>query len=154
MERLKSELQSKYDWTNSTAFNTVDTLRENALNNRNIASFLRVNGYYATESELIAIIRRLDVDADQKITFDEFIEGMRPQNPSLEESYGSSSSSVLRSPSKFEDSKKSFSSPSRTAYGFDRSPMRQSHFQDSAVSSSGFLQAPLTSSSLIPTSSP
>lgn len=38
-----------------------------------------MNGYYATEAEIVAIIRRLDVDADQKITYDEFIEAFRPQ---------------------------------------------------------------------------
>jgi 16S rRNA G527 N7-methylase RsmG len=64
VERLKHELQLRYDWTNSRAFETVDTLRENALNFRNIQSFLRINGFYATEGELSAIIRRLDVDAD------------------------------------------------------------------------------------------
>jgi len=53
------------------------------LNSRNIQSFLRLNGFYATDSEIVAIIRRLDVDADQRITYDEFIEALRPQLPTL-----------------------------------------------------------------------
>ena len=64
MERLKQELSLRYDWTNRGAFETIDSLRDLALNARNIASFLRLNGYYATDSEIVAIIRRLDVDAD------------------------------------------------------------------------------------------
>lgn len=64
VERLKHELQQRYDWTNRAAFETIDTTRDHALNSRNIQSFLRLNGFYATESELVAIIRRLDVDAD------------------------------------------------------------------------------------------
>ena len=47
-------------------------MREGSINHRNIASFLKINGYYATDSEVDAIIRRLDVDADSKITFEEF----------------------------------------------------------------------------------
>jgi Ca2+-binding EF-hand superfamily protein len=71
-------LALRYDWSNRAAFETVDSLRDLALNNRNIQSFLRVNGFYATDNELVAIIRRLDVDADQKITYEEFIEAFRP----------------------------------------------------------------------------
>ena len=35
-------------------------------------SFLCNTGYHASESEVIAIIRRLDVDADQRVSFEEF----------------------------------------------------------------------------------
>jgi len=85
---------------------------------------LRLNGFYATDSEIVAIIRRLDVDADQRITYDEFIEALRPQLPGL----GGDSSSAL------EERK-------------ERSPLRESHasrLHDSAylgassLSTSGF----------------
>ncbi len=42
---------------------------------------MRLQGHYATDSEVIAIIRRLDVDADQKITYDEFADGFRAPVP-------------------------------------------------------------------------
>ena len=35
-------------------------------------SFLCNTGYHASESEVIAIIRRLDLDADQRVSFEEF----------------------------------------------------------------------------------
>ena len=38
-----------------------------------------MNSYRATESEIIAIVRRLDADADQRITFNEFNEMMDRQ---------------------------------------------------------------------------
>lgn len=57
-------MQARYDWSTRGAFDNIDSLREYQLNSRNIQSFLRLNGFYATESELVAIIRRLDVDAD------------------------------------------------------------------------------------------
>lgn len=44
---------------------------------QNLAQFLKVNGYFATEAELNSIIRRLDVDGDRVITFAEFIESMK-----------------------------------------------------------------------------
>jgi hypothetical protein len=47
---------------------------------------LKLNGHYATESEIVAIIRRLDIDADQKITYEEFAEALKAtQVPSLDE---------------------------------------------------------------------
>lgn len=64
LERNKSELQRRYDFSTLAAFDSVDTIRRGHINNSEVQSFLKVNGYYATESEIIAIIRRLDVDAD------------------------------------------------------------------------------------------
>jgi len=78
VEVRKHDLQKRYDWTGAAAFNSIDTLRLGFIEHRHIADFLKKNGHYATESELIAIIRRLDVDADQKITFDEWCEAIRP----------------------------------------------------------------------------
>jgi Ca2+-binding EF-hand superfamily protein len=37
-----------------------------------ILHFCRSSGYNASESEIIAVIRRLDVDADQRIKYEEF----------------------------------------------------------------------------------
>ena len=77
-ETLKQELLHRYDWTNRAAFETIDSTRDLALNNRNIQSFLRLNGFYATDAEVTAIVRRLDVDADQKITYNEFVDALKP----------------------------------------------------------------------------
>jgi Ca2+-binding EF-hand superfamily protein len=64
LERNKSELSRRYDFSTLAAFDSVDTLRRGQIANADVQAFLKVNGYYATESEIIAIIRRLDVDAD------------------------------------------------------------------------------------------
>lgn len=81
IEKVKRELSLRYDWTPRSAFETVDSLREYHLNQRNIASFLRLNGFVATESELIAMVRRLDSDGDNRVTLEEFAEGLRPSIP-------------------------------------------------------------------------
>ena len=61
---VKQELHRRYDWNNRSAFECIDSLRIGSVDHRSVNSFMRVNGYYATESELVAIIRRLDIDAD------------------------------------------------------------------------------------------
>ena len=57
---------------------------------------MRLNGFYATESEIVAIVRRLDIDADQKITYSEWADGVRPQLSSSELGVSSASLSVSR----------------------------------------------------------
>jgi Ca2+-binding EF-hand superfamily protein len=96
LERLKYDLTLRYDWTSRAAFESVDSLRELALNARNIQSFLRLNGFYATESEIVAIVRRLDIDADQKITYSEWAEAVRPQLSSIDLGASSSSHNASR----------------------------------------------------------
>jgi len=61
------------------AFQTIDNRGEGFLNYNNIMNFCRMNSFRASESEIISIVRRLDVDADQRITFNEFNEMMDDQ---------------------------------------------------------------------------
>lgn len=78
LDKIKRELNIRYDWNARAAFETIDSLRDYTLNQRNIQTFLRLNGFIATDSEVIAIIRRLDSDGDNKVTLDEFAEAIRP----------------------------------------------------------------------------
>jgi Ca2+-binding EF-hand superfamily protein len=39
-----------------------------------LATFFKENGHYATEEELLAIIRRIDLDGDAEISKEEFYE--------------------------------------------------------------------------------
>lgn len=82
IESCKRALCLRYDWTARSAFETIDRFREYNLNQRNISDFLRLNGFVATESELIAIVRRLDTDGDNRVTLEEYSEAMRPAFPS------------------------------------------------------------------------
>jgi Ca2+-binding EF-hand superfamily protein len=112
-ERSKRDLALRYDWTARAAFETIDSLRDYVLNHRNIQSFLRINGFVATDGEVIAIIRRLDSDGDNKVTLDEFIEGVRYAVPIV--------SSLPPVTTTFEESKRPSSPLRRTA----ASPLRQ-----------------------------
>ena len=47
----------------------------------NCGAFLRQNGHYASELELLAIIRRIDTDGDASIVFSEWSEFVAPLMP-------------------------------------------------------------------------
>ena len=72
MELLKYELKGMRDWSDVKGFNSVDSRRQGYLDYYNIMNFCRMNGYRASEPEIIAVVRRLDVDADQIVNFEEF----------------------------------------------------------------------------------
>ena len=120
----------RYDWSTRAAFETVDSLREYHLNHRNIQSFLRINGYIATDGEVIAMIRRIDSDGDNRITLDEFNDGLRPAVPVP--------SPIPASTTSYEESKRASSPLRRTA----ASPLRQTevaaHSHSSASLAHGF----------------
>ena len=127
LEQLKRELNLRYDWTARAAFETIDSLRDYTLNHRNIQSFLRLNGFIATDSEVIAIIRRLDSDGDNKVTLDEFADAVRPAVPVP--------SPVPVSSSAFEESKRASSPLRRTA----ASPLRATNENGASHGSSANL---------------
>ena len=67
LESLKHQLQSKFDWNLHSAFQCVDTTREGFLSYRNIQTFLRLNGQFGADEQIIAMVRRMDADADQVV---------------------------------------------------------------------------------------
>lgn len=74
VETAKSELKARMDFTPMRSFQTIDNRGEGQLHYNNIMNFCQMNSYRASESDIIAIVRRLDVDADQRITFNEWNE--------------------------------------------------------------------------------
>lgn len=76
MERVKHELKRRADWSDMRAFQTIDNRGEGFLNYNNIMNFCRMNSWRASEAEIIAIVRRLDVDADQRVNFNEWKDTM------------------------------------------------------------------------------
>ena len=64
LEILKTELKRRIDWTLMRAFSSIDIAKDGYITFGSILNFCRLNGYYANENEVIAIVRRLDIDAD------------------------------------------------------------------------------------------
>jgi Ca2+-binding EF-hand superfamily protein len=72
LRALAIDLKQRHDWTLNRAFASVDTGHEGFITYSSLVDFLRSNGYNPSENEVVAIIRRLDSDADQRVGYDEF----------------------------------------------------------------------------------
>lgn len=77
LEGLKREMELQYDYSPFAAFRSVDRYNSGRIDTVNCGSFLRQNGHYASEMELLAIIRRIDTDGDAIINYSEFAEFVR-----------------------------------------------------------------------------
>lgn len=78
LESLKNDLAGCIEYTPGAAHATVDVYRTGLLNTVNVADFLRSQGCYLSELELVAIVRRIDTNGDCSITLGEFADFMRP----------------------------------------------------------------------------
>lgn len=130
LETLKRELEVQYDYSPYAAFRSIDRYNSGRIDQVNVGSFLRQNGHYASELELLAIVRRIDTDGDAVILYSEWAEFVRaaypaprplastPPRPSSAARYGASSplksSSPIR-PSSAGRSGARYSSPVRPA---------------------------------------
>ncbi len=81
LEVLKHDLECRYDYTPLAAFRAVDKYNDGRVNTSNLGSFLRACGHYATERELLQIIRRMDTDGDASLSYTEFADFIRSQRP-------------------------------------------------------------------------
>ena len=63
------------------AFEAIDDWKYGYIDRKNLKSFLRKHKYVASTAECMAIIRRLDLDADARVSREEFEEGLRPGEP-------------------------------------------------------------------------
>jgi len=82
LEGLKRELELQYDYSPFAAFRSIDRYNSGRMDTVNTGSFLRQNGHYASEMELLAIIRRFDTDGDAVVNYTEFAEFVRRAFPS------------------------------------------------------------------------
>ena len=70
------------DFSSESVYHLVDDWGYGYLDLRNLYRFFKnARATKATEEDCIAIIRRFDLDADSKLSKDEFIQGIKPQEP-------------------------------------------------------------------------
>ena len=81
LESLKRECGYSYDYSAFAAFRTIDRNNNGRLDTAEVGAFLSLNGRYASELELLAIIRRMDTDGDATVNYSEFAEFVRPLIP-------------------------------------------------------------------------
>lgn len=78
---LKRDLEVRYDFSAYASYRSVDKYNDGHINSFNLGSFLRSCGHYATERELLTIVRRIDTDGDARLSYAEFSEFLRTSNP-------------------------------------------------------------------------
>lgn len=76
-EEIRKELGRRHDFSTYACFRAIDDLNKGGIDPDNLKTFFKSNGYYPTESEVIAVVRRLDVDADCIISYAEFSEAIK-----------------------------------------------------------------------------
>jgi Ca2+-binding EF-hand superfamily protein len=81
LEVLKHELECRYDYSPLAAFRSIDKYNDGRMTTHNLGSFLRSCGHYATERELLQIVRRMDTDGDAHLTYAEFADFIRSSCP-------------------------------------------------------------------------
>ena len=81
LDILKRELEVRYDYSSLAAYRSIDRYNDGRINTLNLGTFLRNCGHYATETELLAIVRRIDTDGDAQLTYSEFAEYIRSSYP-------------------------------------------------------------------------
>lgn len=74
---MKRALVNSYDFSIQKAFRAIDDWSYNYIDSSNLKRFLRSMGHLSTKQELIAILRRFDMDGDAKISMSEFALGMK-----------------------------------------------------------------------------
>jgi len=97
LDLLKRELEVRYDFSPYACFKTVDRYAEGFINVNNLAIFLRANGFYPSDRDLSAIIRRVDTSCISKVNYSDFADFLRAHGSA--DMCSSAPSTTLRSAS-------------------------------------------------------
>lgn len=77
-ENLKQQLACRYDYSTEALFKSVDDWNYKYIDQLNLKRFLIKCSVLPNDNLLVAIIRRIDLDADAKLNYREFIDAIRP----------------------------------------------------------------------------
>jgi len=77
-EMLKQELATAYDHNLESCYRNIDDCNFGFIDTSNLKRFLVKCCIYASDALLIAIIRRMDLDADARLSKREFFDGVQP----------------------------------------------------------------------------
>ena len=78
IEMLKQDLATSYDFNIEGCYKIVDDCNFGFIDTSNLKRFLVKCCIYASDALLIAIIRRMDLDADARLSKREFSDGIQP----------------------------------------------------------------------------
>ena len=83
LEQLKADLERYPAYSIRRAFKAIDTNNYKIIDEGCLRRFLKRAGHLPEKDELVAIMRRFDLDGDAKITFSEFVEALSPVMPDI-----------------------------------------------------------------------
>ena len=69
----------KFDFSTYACFSSIDKQKMGYLSKDSLGKNLVNNGYFATDRELSAIMRRMDIDGDGKVLYGDFSEYIKPR---------------------------------------------------------------------------
>lgn len=118
VDSLKRSLKYGCDYSAIAAFDSVDSPRIGRIDHYNLKCFLNRTCAYPTDGEVTAIIRRIDLDGDQNLSFSEWDQFLRepyvcPCPPKQPSPRPQRSASPLRGESKAEASPAKQVSPAK-----------------------------------------
>jgi len=67
MDKLRMKLHANKQFNIVDAFNTVDDWGYGYIDQANLKNFFRKHGHVTTDADLMAVIRRIDLDGDARI---------------------------------------------------------------------------------------
>ncbi len=81
---MRKSLEQSFDFSTYACFTAIVNSEPNSIDRTRIlesalGKYLVKNGYYATERELVAILRRLDQDCDGKVLYGDLSEYIKPR---------------------------------------------------------------------------
>lgn len=129
-DSYKRDLELRYDYSNYSIFRAVDRYNDGFIDSYNLGNFLKNTGHFASEKEILAIIRRIDTDGDAKLSYSEFSDfinalGGVSSRSILESSYQAKGYSAERNARRTLGSS-SYGSPLKTRSVYGGSPARAS----------------------------
>lgn len=80
---MKQDLEKFKKFSIRRAFKAVDSANLRYIDEAAIRRFLTKLGHKTLKGELIAIMRRFDLDGDAKVSFQEFVEALTPVQPDV-----------------------------------------------------------------------
>lgn len=81
LDKQRMKLHSSKAFNLHAAFQLVDDWNYGYIDQSNLKNFLRKHGHVSSEAELMAIIRRMDLDGDARVNEQEFVDALNIDIP-------------------------------------------------------------------------
>ena len=136
LEQSRKDLAIRYDFTIISGFGILDYPSTSFISRDKLYGYLRKNNKLSFEDDIDAILRRMDVDGDERLSFTEFSDFVRTKEPII-------SSPSRRSPSRSSPVRhssplrRSETSPSRNGNSFHNETSMRSSFNRSSPLTAG-----------------